>query len=294
MKRKRQLKELTIKDNFMFGAIMMEEKNCRKLLELALGFSIDKVEISREKSILYHPEYRGVRLDIYAKDEKNTRYNVEMQVIQKSELSKRIRYYHSQMDMDILLSGSSYENLPDVYVIFICDFDPFGKEKYRYTFEAQCEEEPKLYLQDGCHSIFLSTYGKNRDEVPEELVNFLAFVKADGTASRQDFSDDFVKSLQESIERIKGSRRMEEKFMLLEELIEDERAEAREEGREEGRAEGITESVFDFLEDLGAVPDALKKRIMDEQDVSVLKRICKLAARAASIEQFQKEIQEMI
>lgn len=66
MKRKRQLKELTIKDNFMFGAIMMEEKNCRKLLELALGFSIDKVEISREKSILYHPEYRGVRLDIYA------------------------------------------------------------------------------------------------------------------------------------------------------------------------------------------------------------------------------------
>lgn len=78
--------------------------------------------------------------------------------------------------------------------------------------------------------------------------------------------------------------------MLLEELIEDERAEA----RAEGRAEGITESVFDFLEDLGAVPDALKKRIMDEQDVSVLKRICKLAARSASIEQFQKEIQEMI
>lgn len=50
-------------------------------------------------------------------------------------------------------------------------------------------------MQDGCYSVFLSTYGKNRDEVPEELVKFLAFVKADGTASRQDFSDDFVKSL---------------------------------------------------------------------------------------------------
>ena len=29
MKRKKQLKELTLKDNFMFGAVMMEEENCR-------------------------------------------------------------------------------------------------------------------------------------------------------------------------------------------------------------------------------------------------------------------------
>lgn len=65
--RKRQLKELTIKDNFLFGAVMMEKKNCKHFLELALGFAIEKVEISREKSILYHPEYKGVRLDIYAK-----------------------------------------------------------------------------------------------------------------------------------------------------------------------------------------------------------------------------------
>lgn len=30
MKRKKQLKELTLKDNFMFGAVMMEEENCRR------------------------------------------------------------------------------------------------------------------------------------------------------------------------------------------------------------------------------------------------------------------------
>ena len=38
MKRKKQLKELTLKDNFMFGAVMMEEENCKRFLELALGF----------------------------------------------------------------------------------------------------------------------------------------------------------------------------------------------------------------------------------------------------------------
>ena len=41
---------------------------------------IDHVEISTEKNIVYHPEYKGVRLDVYAKDEKNTRYNIEMKV----------------------------------------------------------------------------------------------------------------------------------------------------------------------------------------------------------------------
>ena len=41
MKHKKQLKELTIKDNFMFAAVMMEEENCREFLEIALGFSIE-------------------------------------------------------------------------------------------------------------------------------------------------------------------------------------------------------------------------------------------------------------
>ena len=55
----------------------------------------------------------------------------ERQVKKKSALGKRSRYYQSQMDMEMLLSGSEYEELPNTYVIFICDFDPFGEEKYR-------------------------------------------------------------------------------------------------------------------------------------------------------------------
>ena len=156
MKRKKKLKELTIKDNFMFGAVMMEEDNCKKFLELALGFPIDWVDVSKEKSIVYHPEYKGVRLDVYAKDESNTRYNVEMQVIKKPELGKRVRYYHGQIDMELLLSGSDYTELPDVYVIFICDFDPFGGKKYCYTFTRRCEEDLGLRLAEGCKSMFLT------------------------------------------------------------------------------------------------------------------------------------------
>ncbi|MBE5868872.1 MAG: hypothetical protein E7293_07950 [Lachnospiraceae bacterium] len=83
MKHKNILQGLTIKHNFMFGAVMCDENNCRRLLEMILRFPIDRVEISKEKTIVYHPEYKGVRLDIYAKDANNTRYNVEMQSVQQ-------------------------------------------------------------------------------------------------------------------------------------------------------------------------------------------------------------------
>ena len=137
---KRTLQELTIKDDFLFGAVMLEEANCRRLLELAAGISVGSVEVSREKSFVYHPEYRGVRLDVYAKDEKNTRYNVEMQVVKRAGLVKRARYYRSQMDMDLLLAGYEYEELPETYVIFITRDDTLGYGLPVYHVTRKIEE----------------------------------------------------------------------------------------------------------------------------------------------------------
>ena len=290
MKRKKQLKELTLKDNFMFGAVMMEEENCKRFLELALGFPIERVEVSKEKSIVYHPEYKGVRLDVYAKNEHNTRYNVEMQVAKKAELGKRVRYYHGQIDMELLLSGSDYTELPEVYVIFICDFDPFGKKKYRYTFTKQCEEEPGARLQEGCKSIFLSTRGENDREVPGELVSFLNFVKADLSESETDFEDDFVEKLQNTIRRIKSNREMEERFMIFEEMLRDERAEGKAEGIAEGKTEAVLEMLLELMNDLGEIPDELRNRITSEKDLETLKKWHRLAARSESLDEFLKKM----
>lgn len=298
MYQKKQLKELTIKDNFLFGAVMMEEEICRGFLERVLGFSIAQVEVCREKSIVYHPEYRGIRLDVYAKDEKNTHYNIEMQVVKKPELGRRVRYYHGQIDMELLLSGRDYTELPDTYVIFICDFDPFGEKKYCYTFENHCQEVPGLGLGEGSRSIFLSTMGENDEEVSKELVRILRFVKADLEECERDFEDEFICHIQETIRRIKGSRKMEERFMILEEMLRDERAEGKAEGIAEGKAEGIAEgkvkgkaeAVLELLEDLGTVPEAVQNRIMNEKDPELLKKWHRLSARADTLDEFLKEM----
>ena len=212
---------------------------------------------------------------------KNTHYNVEMQATSDKSIGKRTRYYHSQIDMELLLSGIPYSELPDSYVIFICDFDPFGQKKYCYTAEHLCKEAPEAQVNDGSHSIFLSTRGKNRSEVSEELVKFLEFVGTDLEDSMKDFEDEYVRSLQESMISVKGSREMEERYMLFEEMLREERA--------EGKAEGKAESILELFED-ESVPENLKERILNEKDLSILKRWHKLAARAASIEEFMSQM----
>ena len=157
------------------------------------------------------------------------RFNVEMQVKTESALAKRSRYYHAQMDMDALLTGETYDQLPDTYVIFICDFAPFDSRLYRYNIRNVVRETNEL-LKDGNQTIILSTQGTNPSEVPVELVNFLKYVGQD--TDEAETNDDYVRLLQEQIKRIKQNRDWEGKYMLLEEMMRDEREEGRQEGQE--------------------------------------------------------------
>ena len=78
---------------------------------------------------------------------------------------------------------------------------------------------------------------------------------------------------------------MEEKFMLLEELLKDERA--------EGKAEGKAESILLLLQDIGSVSDELRNKILNEQDMDILLKYLKLAARVDSIADFEKEMDKI-
>lgn len=65
MRTKKRLQDLTIKDNFMFCAVMSEEENCTRFLEMVLGFPILKIDVSYTRNSVYHPEYKGLRVSIY-------------------------------------------------------------------------------------------------------------------------------------------------------------------------------------------------------------------------------------
>ena len=289
MKKRKTLQDLTIKDNFLFGAVMHVEENCKGFLELVLGFPIAHVVVSKERSMIYHPEYKGVRLDIYAEDENHTHYNVEMQMRRKKALGKRSRYYHSQIVKEALESGEEYETIPDTFVIFVCDFDPFGKELYCYTFQNECKEDRNVKLEDGCCTIFLSTQGKKEELVSPDLVRFLKFVMADLEESEKDFGNELVERFQKTIREIKADREMGGRYMIFEEMLREEKQEGKLEGKIEGAIEATQEAVLELLEDLGEIPKELQEKIEGQEDLGKLKVLLKIAAKSASIDSFEEK-----
>ena len=108
------------------------------------------------------------------------------------------------------------------------------------------------------------------------------FVKADLSESETDFEDSFVKKLQETIRRVKSNREMEERFMIFEEMLREERA--------EGKAEGKAEDILDLLEELGKISEELRNKIKGEKDLETLKKWFKLVAKAESMEEFLEKM----
>ena len=100
--------------------------------------------------------------------------------------------------------------------------------------------------------------------------------------------------LQKFIRNVKGSREMEERFMIFEEMLKEERAAGFAKGRAEGVAEGrISESkdtLLLFLQNLGTVPKVLSDQIEEQGDLDVLKEWLRLAFKSKSVEEFAKKI----
>jgi len=183
---------------------------------------------------------KGIRLDVYVRDEKDAVYNIEMQVrrLEGDALFKRTRYYQSMMDADLLAAGADYDDLNKTIIIFICPFDPFAEGRYVYTFENLCREDTSLLLRDGAQKIFLNTKGTAGD-VSDALKAFLGYV--DGVLS----GDALVQEIEDEIRKVKTEEGERVEYMTFAMKMRDEwkagMSEGRMEGRKEGRKEGIKE-----------------------------------------------------
>ena len=112
----------------------------------------------------------------------------------------------------MLQSGRDYEELPKSFVVFICDFDPVGKELYRYTFKMKCEED--VNVRSKCKADHFSEYAREKSENTERTGDIWNIWKADLEESQKDFHNSYVRRLQDSVQRVKANREMEERFML--------------------------------------------------------------------------------
>lgn len=223
--------ELTIRDDYMFKLVMKRRRICKKMLEATLRIRIAKIRyLETEKAIAAPYRSKGIRLDVYVKDEKNTVYNIEMQIrrLEGEALFKRTRYYQSMLDADLLAAGADYDELNKTIIIFICPFDPFGEGRYIYTFENLCMENKDLELRDGATKIFLNTKGTIGD-ITDTIKAFLRYV--DGVVT----DNSLVQEIEEEIQKVKLEEGERVNYMTFAMKMMEERKEGRREGRKEGQ-----------------------------------------------------------
>ena len=227
--------DLTIQDDYMFKLIMSRKRICKKMLEKILRISIDDlVYIEDEKSMKASYDSKGVRLDVYVKDDKHTVYNIEMQVRKPENegLYKRTRYYQSMIDGDLLKAGVDYDELNPTYIIFICPFEPFHEGRHMYTFRNYCTEDKDIELQDGTVKLFLNTKG-TMDDVEPDVKAFLEYV--DGVMS----PDEFVQEIDEAIRNVKTQESERVRYMTYTLKLKEERKIGHETGFREGMEKGL-------------------------------------------------------
>ncbi|MBR5965632.1 MAG: Rpn family recombination-promoting nuclease/putative transposase [Treponema sp.] len=209
------VEKLTFTDDGMFQAVLRDPAICAEFVELLLGVRVKSVDYPvLEKAIKPFYTSKGVRLDVYLKDEDKV-IDVELQAQPQEALGKRVRYYDAMLDMDCLMKGEDYPDLKESYVLFICKQDPFEYEKDkpfglpRYTFRNICQENNLVNLDDKSLKVIYnaSAYEKEKDEKIRALLRFVQ--------TNEPGTDDFASRLSEIVERLKENEQFKEEYARM-------------------------------------------------------------------------------
>ena len=305
MSKKPKLETLDVLSNFLMNAIANDPDICepffRLIISILLEIEVGRI-IVRAQTFLpgVTPELRGIQLDVEITeylDDKETEadcrlYSIEPQLYQDN-LPRRNRYYQAKKDSKGLKSGEkNWNKLPDLYMVTITNYDPFGEDSMVYTFENTCKEFPDLEYQDGLKFIYFNAKGNlNTQKAKKELLTYLNSSKIENVTNND------IAQLHNYVSSLKQSAEVQGKFMTMGEwmdaytadVVAEAATKAFAEGEDSGFAKGRIKGLLDILEDFGAVPDDFQARLQDIDD-ETLKCWIKLASKADSLEEFLKQI----
>ena len=234
---RKPFEDLSIADDFMFCKVMEHESLCKEFLEMLFSAKIEKITyLSSQNSITTNSGAKTVRLDVLVKDQAGTSYDIEIQVANQYNLPKRMRYYQAALDISFLDQGYSYKMLNDSFIIFICLFDPIGKNRAIYTFENICIEDKTVPLRDGTKKIILNANAFNTTD-NKDLQGFLQYVKTGKITT------DYTGRIEQMIQTVKQNELARREYHILPAALMD----AFDEGESHGSRQAKLETAKNLL-----------------------------------------------
>jgi len=214
------IKNLRLIDDVLFEKFMEDFAACEELLQVILENPRLKVKpetLVAQKS-LCNLAKRSVRLDAYIEGVEDKVYNIEIQRSDNCNHVKRVRYNASTITVNKSEPGDEFEDVQDVIVIYISEFDMFGAGKTIYHVENVIREtgEP---VKDGLTSVYVNTEVADNSLIGELMQCFL----------KSDFEDDNFPNISRRMKELKHGEEDEIMCKSVEEYAERKAKEAAEE-----------------------------------------------------------------
>lgn len=246
----------TIVDDLVFGSVMEKKSNCARLLNLLLHkhSKPQQIDVIRQKVVDNNQEEKGSRLDIFVEDVNNhDLYDLEMQRKNDHDLAARIDFYLSHINGLRLKKGQKYKDIRDIYVIFLCTFDYFGKGQVVYDLQLTDKKNPEIVLPTKAHFLIFNAAAVSKTK-DEQLRHFLELMHG-----KIDVLDENIRAFQASIdEYIKGPEWRARKMKFEYEMMK-----VRNESEKRGLIKGIKKLITAYKEFHQTPEQTLTKLIND-------------------------------
>ncbi len=253
------LEELNVLDDFLMNAIVttpeIGEIFCKTVLSVLLQRKIGKIKVVSQRMIPpFTPKHRGIRMDVEIQEFETedelkmpvSIYDLEPNLRRNVHLPRHNRFYQAKIDARHLKSGEEdFVKLPDLYVITITNYDPFGYDYMMYCIKNQCMEISELSYDDGLEFIYFYTGGhKGGNKSIKAMLNYFQ------NSRKENAVDEATKEINEIVEQVRIQPEVRNEYMTLGDIIYYERKEAAEEAAEEAKARQLVFHITNTMKNL--------------------------------------------
>lgn len=255
-------------DDTFFEKIAEDPEVCEELLQVILEEPGLKVlEVIPQKSIK-NLQGRSVRLDALCKRGNGRFCNIEVHRAKDENPLKHVRYNASCITANIVDPGEKFENVPEVSVVYISEFDVFDLKRTIYHVEPTITET-NLSVDNGLHEVYVNTAVDDGSEISELMQCFL----------QTEVNNRKFPKLSKRVYYFKNDEEGIKDMCAISEEI-----------RKDGIIDGSQDNILELLGEIGEIPDGLAEKIWRQYDLEILKKWLKIAAKVTSIEEFESQI----
>ena len=225
------VEKLTLLDDTFMKIALNDIEACQHVIRILMDDpTIEIVEVRSQYRISKLVSKDAV-LDILAEDTQGRVYNLEIQRKTTLNHARRTRRYNAMVDAEYLEKGKEYNEMPEVYVIYISETDIWKTQMTESPVEKYFKGQMTEY-DDGQHTIYINA--AINDGSPKAAL--MQYFK---TCDPDDMSQGALSRRVRYLKREEGG--IEEMGEYSERIFNGGREEGLREGRREGRLEGHRE-----------------------------------------------------